>query len=153
MSSSSLWNGLHSIYDVCEGAVGVTHAVFATLGSIPLSSRSLYFEDDADDFDDTSEGFFNEEENQQLPQRQQQQEQQQQQQLHDGDADNSYANEECAICLESMEHGPCKSLVCRHTFHEECISFWLKSSIRCPLCRSYNISDSLPEERQLHFEV
>lgn len=42
----------------------------------------------------------------------------------------------CIICLEYFEIGDCIStLPCTHVFHSNCITFWLKKSCECPLCK------------------
>ena len=47
---------------------------------------------------------------------------------------------ECAICLENMIEENINPLLfllpCRHSFHNDCITAWLKKSSTCPLCRS-----------------
>jgi len=69
--------------------------------------------------------------------------------------DKSHTSEECAICLEALDgEGVTKELMCGHFFHRPCIEHWLKISIRCPICRSYNVFDSPSEdEQQPHMEV
>ncbi|EME26987.1 hypothetical protein Gasu2_51600 [Galdieria sulphuraria] len=41
----------------------------------------------------------------------------------------------CAICLEEMDP-PClvRILRCQHGFHAQCVTHWLLSANRCPLC-------------------
>jgi len=41
----------------------------------------------------------------------------------------------CAICLEELEP-PClvRILRCQHGFHAQCVTHWLLSANRCPLC-------------------
>ena len=42
----------------------------------------------------------------------------------------------CAICLNDYEVGvEVMQLPCRHEFHSECISKWLRTSRDCPFCR------------------
>ncbi|CAA3032735.1 probable E3 ubiquitin- ligase RHY1A [Olea europaea subsp. europaea] len=44
--------------------------------------------------------------------------------------------ESCTICLEDISMGSVVStLPCRHVFHGDCISSWLKRSHYCPICR------------------
>ncbi|CAI9775142.1 unnamed protein product [Fraxinus pennsylvanica] len=44
--------------------------------------------------------------------------------------------ESCTICLEEISIGSVVStLPCRHVFHGDCISSWLKRSHYCPICR------------------
>ncbi|KAM9788400.1 E3 ubiquitin-protein ligase TTC3 [Neosynchiropus ocellatus] len=49
----------------------------------------------------------------------------------------------CVICHEEMTSDSSRVLDCRHTFHVECISSWLKEQSTCPTCRGHTIS---PEE-------
>jgi len=43
---------------------------------------------------------------------------------------------ECAICLGAWQPlDKIKVTPCKHTFHEECISSWLKNADTCALCR------------------
>jgi hypothetical protein len=54
-----------------------------------------------------------------------------------GEDDESSAR--CAICLAPFVNHErvCESnnMSCRHIFHEDCMVFWLKMHIRCPVCR------------------
>lgn len=44
--------------------------------------------------------------------------------------------EECAICLSSLE-GEISTMSCKHSFHTECLNSWFQRSEKtCPLCRS-----------------
>ncbi|OCH94315.1 hypothetical protein OBBRIDRAFT_723119, partial [Obba rivulosa] len=45
--------------------------------------------------------------------------------------------EECPICMEKMEVGKCASLICDHTFCENCLAKVSRGSdiVRCPQCR------------------
>eukprot|EP00657_Telonema_sp_P-1_P010413 TRINITY_DN484_c0_g1_i1.p1 TRINITY_DN484_c0_g1~~TRINITY_DN484_c0_g1_i1.p1 ORF type:complete len:390 (+),score=67.19 TRINITY_DN484_c0_g1_i1:185-1354(+) len=48
------------------------------------------------------------------------------------------AGEPCAVCMEPMGLGArVQTLECgsQHTFHHECIGWWLVESATCPLCR------------------
>ncbi|KAM8834457.1 E3 ubiquitin-protein ligase TTC3 [Synchiropus picturatus] len=49
----------------------------------------------------------------------------------------------CVICHEEMTLDNSRVLDCRHTFHVQCISSWLKQQSTCPTCRGHTIS---PEE-------
>lgn len=40
----------------------------------------------------------------------------------------------CCICLDDTEK-PIKKLDCQHSFHNECIEEWKKTSKTCPICR------------------
>ncbi|OMJ86742.1 hypothetical protein SteCoe_11678 [Stentor coeruleus] len=52
-------------------------------------------------------------------------------------------SETCVICYEDYEEGvEIIILKCRHPFHTECISKWLESSTKCPLCK-----DDMGEEQ------
>jgi hypothetical protein len=48
---------------------------------------------------------------------------------------NLVPDPECSICLLPFEGGKIKLLSCRHQFHPDCISDWLKKSKTCPECR------------------
>jgi hypothetical protein len=43
----------------------------------------------------------------------------------------------CSICLETIDHTNIKSLGCNHKFHVNCIDEWLQIRRQCPLCRRY----------------
>lgn len=44
---------------------------------------------------------------------------------------------ECTICIDEVEVGDeVIVLPCRHWFHEECASLWLKQHNSCPVCRA-----------------
>lgn len=44
--------------------------------------------------------------------------------------------ETCSICLDDLEDGQdVMILPCRHGFHPDCISPWLKMHSECPICR------------------
>lgn len=49
-------------------------------------------------------------------------------------AESSAKYELCSICLESMENNLVQT-VCKHIFHEKCLTEWNKRNIMCPLCR------------------
>ena len=44
-------------------------------------------------------------------------------------------NEMCIICREDMAEGEVTQLLCKHSFHPECISPWLLEKEICPWCR------------------
>ena len=47
---------------------------------------------------------------------------------------------ECAICLEPMQHNiqPLLILRCNHKYHDKCIREWFKAkkSNKCPICNN-----------------
>lgn len=44
---------------------------------------------------------------------------------------------ECTICIESMHKGDeVLVLPCKHWFHGECVTMWLKEHNTCPICRT-----------------
>ncbi|KAA8586527.1 hypothetical protein FQN60_000363 [Etheostoma spectabile] len=43
----------------------------------------------------------------------------------------------CIICHEDMSPDDICVLVCRHSFHDECIRSWLKEQSTCPTCREH----------------
>jgi hypothetical protein len=56
--------------------------------------------------------------------------------LHGEDSDGS--TKECSICLEEAVEGEdIKVLFCKHWFHSNCISMWVryKADESCPLCK------------------
>lgn len=52
-------------------------------------------------------------------------------------------NEECSICLSSLDENTVKLDCCTHMYHENCIRDSLKINRLCPLCRKNvdNIDD------------
>jgi hypothetical protein len=51
----------------------------------------------------------------------------------------------CSICLETIDHTDIKSLGCNHSFHINCIDEWLKIRRQCPLCRHYENRNDMEE--------
>jgi len=52
--------------------------------------------------------------------------------------EESLANnkDSCAICLDDLQTGQMvKALQCSHKFHSQCINYWLKQKLKCPLCK------------------
>jgi RING-box protein 1 len=56
-------------------------------------------------------------------------------------------NEDCTICrqhlnnnsiyaIEKNQLSTIKQGICGHMFHDECITPWLKSNTKCPICSS-----------------
>ncbi|KAI9277986.1 hypothetical protein BC943DRAFT_332346 [Umbelopsis sp. AD052] len=47
---------------------------------------------------------------------------------------------ECSICMEPLSGLPLAALPCKHVYHIDCITTWIRSSAaavpRCPVCRS-----------------
>jgi hypothetical protein len=52
-------------------------------------------------------------------------------------AENSVANAECSICLETFSPAEHVRIIpqCRHCFHSQCIQRWLQESTSCPICK------------------
>lgn len=49
-------------------------------------------------------------------------------------------DQSCVICLAEYENGEQVTVLpCNHTFHRGCISTWLHSDPRCPLCRHHSL--------------
>lgn len=53
----------------------------------------------------------------------------------DGDAAIDTDRGECVICLTELSESPTSTLICNHTFHQECVTEWLDKDGRCPTCR------------------
>jgi len=52
-------------------------------------------------------------------------------------SENLYEQSSCAICLGDYEQGEeLTVLPCNHTFHAECVTEWLHTRNKCPLCCS-----------------
>ena len=45
-------------------------------------------------------------------------------------------NDECVICLDTMNTDNSKTLNCGHNFHTTCIESWNSIQITCPICRA-----------------
>jgi hypothetical protein len=58
--------------------------------------------------------------------------------LDDYIKENNNILNECSICCDSNVTDKFVMLDCSHTFHENCIKTWSKTSATCPICR-YNI--------------
>ncbi|KAL3081462.1 hypothetical protein niasHS_011706 [Heterodera schachtii] len=68
-----------------------------------------------------------------------------------------WAELECTICLGEIEkETPVKLLAilepCKHIFHNECISEWLKNHNTCPICRA-NAKISVPSLNEVIIDV
>ena len=44
-------------------------------------------------------------------------------------------DDECSICLQTLNSQKIKVLPCEHTFHTDCILEWLTNTNTCPICR------------------
>jgi hypothetical protein len=46
----------------------------------------------------------------------------------------------CPVCLERLDRSisglPMLTVLCRHTFHSECLQQWLRPDSKCPVCRA-----------------
>jgi hypothetical protein len=53
--------------------------------------------------------------------------------------DNVDDDASCPICMENIKQCPeiqsCRVTLCKHTYCDECISRWLKTSKQCPVCK------------------
>ena len=59
--------------------------------------------------------------------------------LRDGQSDeptpvNEFRDDQCSVCLQSMDLMDEAVLACGHVYHEECIRSWLQRSGKCPQC-------------------
>ena len=43
---------------------------------------------------------------------------------------------ECSICINNMKMEDIERLRCKHFFHRECLSTWMKIKPTCPICRT-----------------
>jgi Ring finger domain len=55
----------------------------------------------------------------------------------------------CPICMENIKESSniCRELICSHKYCDECISKWLSTSKRCPVC-NIDIEDKLQQHNQ-----
>jgi hypothetical protein len=55
----------------------------------------------------------------------------------------------CSICMENIKEtrNMCRELICSHTYCDECISKWLSTSKRCPVC-NVDLEDKLQERQE-----
>lgn len=60
-----------------------------------------------------------------------------------------YTPDQCSICLNMISKNR-KRLVCSHSFHNLCISKWLATDQRCPICRRIHTEDSRRNRRTTH---
>ena len=63
--------------------------------------------------------------------------------------DNYKLNEtDCCICMETMDnHDDTVVLPChdQHALHIKCAQAWLKTDLRCPLCKAYVTKSKLKD--------
>ncbi len=57
---------------------------------------------------------------------------------------SSANNEDCSICLTTINNKQKHQLKCTHQFHTNCINEWLKNSNSCPICRCVIIKKCEP---------
>ena len=43
---------------------------------------------------------------------------------------------ECSICINTMEMEDIERLNCKHFFHRQCLTTWMKIKPTCPICRT-----------------
>ena len=43
---------------------------------------------------------------------------------------------ECSICINNMEMEDIERLRCKHFFHRQCLTTWMKIKPTCPICRT-----------------
>ena len=48
----------------------------------------------------------------------------------------SSSDEDCVICMDSMQSGDVWELKCHHKFHKKCVDMWLREHGTCPMCRA-----------------
>lgn len=55
----------------------------------------------------------------------------------------------CSICIENIKesNNNCRQLICSHKYCDECISKWLSTSKRCPVC-NIDLEDKLLQDNQ-----
>lgn len=58
-----------------------------------------------------------------------------------------YTPDQCSICLSMISNNR-KRLVCKHSFHNLCISKWLARDQRCPVCRCIHVERSATNRMQ-----
>jgi len=49
--------------------------------------------------------------------------------------ENNVEEDECSICLISLNRGETTTTDCKHAFHIACLQEWRKVFLSCPLCR------------------
>ncbi len=45
------------------------------------------------------------------------------------------SEDQCLICLESLNSNKTEKFECQHIFHRNCLEEWFKIERTCPLCR------------------
>lgn len=58
---------------------------------------------------------------------------------------------ECAICLDTIDIKDLEILKCTHKFHKECINSWIQKSPTCPYCREFLKPFFESKQRMLYF--
>ncbi|CAN6339298.1 unnamed protein product [Urochloa humidicola] len=62
----------------------------------------------------------------------------------------SREGEECAICLQCfLSDDTLRAIPCSHTFHQHCISQWLRRNPVCPLCRHRLVPEEEEDDGQI----
>ena len=54
-----------------------------------------------------------------------------------------HTQHQCPVCLELIGEGDKKTLICKHTFHMNCILSWFVEGDTCPVCRVSQRRDEL----------
>ena len=65
--------------------------------------------------------------------------------------ENQEPEEECSICFSSFVD--CELSNCKHEFCKDCITHWLSSNNKCPLCRTTNYLDNIVVRRCTKNEI
>jgi len=52
-------------------------------------------------------------------------------------------DQECKICLDSLQEKDTKILECGHIFCRKCIKAWYQRSTTCPTCRHQEVVDQI----------
>lgn len=58
--------------------------------------------------------------------------------------ETEYSDEDCSICLGSMEMHDIERLRCKHMYHRKCLSIWMDLKNQCPTCRSKGCCVRIP---------
>jgi hypothetical protein len=50
---------------------------------------------------------------------------------------HTHPSEPCTVCHDDIaESTPVRVLVCKHSYHVDCIDEWCKINASCPVCRA-----------------